>query len=97
MRSHQVRLFTQPGSKEDTLESEFLFYPQCFASMEADEQLAKSTFEWLGDGNIVFSTDYPHEDSVFPTAVDTLTKLNIAEDTIRKVLWDNCSRLYNIT
>ena len=73
------------------------FKRQCFASMEADEHPAKTTFEWVGDGNIVFSTDYPHEDSMFPTAVDALTKLDIAEDTIRKVLWDNCARLYNIT
>ena len=73
------------------------FKRQCFAAMEADERPAKSTFEWLGDDNIVFSTDYPHEDSMFPTAVDTLMKLDVAEDTIRKVLWDNCARLYNMT
>ena len=34
------------------------------------------SFVWLGDDNVVFSTDYPHPDSAFPHAVDELLSLS---------------------
>jgi predicted TIM-barrel fold metal-dependent hydrolase len=50
----------------------------------------------LGDDNLVVSTDWPHDDSRFPHAIDTFLKLDLSEETQRKTLWDNCARLYKI-
>ena len=70
------------------------FARQCFAGVEADEDIAEDVFKRLGNDNIVFSTDYPHNDARFPHAVKTLTDQPFSEESIRKVLWDNCARLY---
>ena len=43
----------------------------------------------------MFSTDFPHPDSKFPNSVETLTGQPFGEDRLRKILWDNCARLYD--
>ncbi len=49
----------------------------------------------MGDDNIVFSTDFPHPDGAYPHAVDNFLAMErITSQTKRKVLWDNCLRLY---
>ncbi len=45
---------------------------------------------------LVFSTDYPHSDSHFPEATNLFLKLPLSEASKRKILWDNCARLYNL-
>ena len=45
------------------------FKRQCYASVEADESPGKYAVDWLGDDNIVFSTDYPHPDTRYPRSV----------------------------
>ncbi len=48
----------------------------------------------VGDDNLVLSTDWPHEDSPFPHAIDGfLAETPISDDSKRKVLCDNCARL----
>ena len=39
------------------------FKEQCFISADVDEGLVVSVIDYMGDDNIVFSTDYPHIDS----------------------------------
>ncbi len=51
----------------------------------------------LGDDNIVVSTDYPHADGRFPHAIDTFLALeDVSATSKRKILWDNCARLYRL-
>jgi predicted TIM-barrel fold metal-dependent hydrolase len=73
------------------------FKRQCWVSVEPDEEPAKYTIDWVGSDKIVFSTDYPHGDSKYPEAVSSFLKLGISEDDKRKILWDNCAGLYNLT
>jgi predicted TIM-barrel fold metal-dependent hydrolase len=72
------------------------FRKNCFLSVEADETTAKYYVDAFGDDNLVFSTDYPHGDSKFPHAVESFFELPLAEETKRKVLWDNLARLYDL-
>ena len=71
------------------------FKRQCYVGMEADETPGKYTIDWMGDSNIVFSTDFPHPDSRFPTSVKFIAEQPFAEESIKKILWDNCRRLYD--
>lgn len=43
---------------------------QWFVSVEPEEELAKYVVPELGDENLVLSTDWPHDDSRFPHAID---------------------------
>ena len=72
------------------------FRSNCYVSVEADELPARYYVDWFGDDNVVFSTDYPHGDSKYPHAVSGFLDLPLADDTKRKVLWDNWCRLYGM-
>jgi predicted TIM-barrel fold metal-dependent hydrolase len=72
------------------------FKRQCWISTEHEKELPM-IIELLGDAKIVFSTDYPHGDSDFPHAVEELFELDgISQESRKKILWDNCARLYNL-
>jgi uncharacterized protein len=42
------------------------------------------------------SSDYPHADGAFPEAIQQFLSLPLNDEQRRKVLWDNCARLYGI-
>ena len=72
------------------------FRRQCWIATEAEKELP-STIDLIGNDRIVYSTDYPHGDSDFPHAVDELLSLDgVAEESKRRILWDNCARLYGL-
>jgi uncharacterized protein len=81
---------------QDELPSE-LFARQCYISTEVDEPMLDDVVRHVGDDNVVVSTDWPHDDSAYPHAVETFLGLDaVGPDTKRKVLWDNCARLYGL-
>jgi predicted TIM-barrel fold metal-dependent hydrolase len=83
-------------AKDLTMRPSEYFKRNCFLSIEADEEPGRQYIEWFGDANLVFSTDYPHGDSKFPHAVDYFAKLPISEESQRRIVGENWSRLYGI-
>ena len=77
------------------LPSEY-FRRQCFISVDADEDQVEWVIRTLGDDALVFSTDYPHPDSHFPEATERFLDLPIPPGSRRRILWDNCARLYGM-
>jgi len=74
-----------------------LFLRQCFVSVDPRERLAAHVVSELGDDNLVLSTDWPHDDSTYPHAIDTfLSHEGLSAESKRKILWDNCARLYQL-
>ena len=65
-------------------------------SVEPEEKLSKHVVTELGDDNLVVSTDWPHDDSRYPHALDTFLELGFSKEAKRKILWDNCARLYKL-
>src|SRR5919202_4354108 len=82
---------------ELTMPPSAYFKRQCYVSIEPDETPARALIEAYGADQIVFSTDYPHGDSRYPGAVDAFLELPIPDEDKRKILWDNCARLYTLT
>ncbi|MBW2497772.1 MAG: amidohydrolase family protein [Deltaproteobacteria bacterium] len=72
------------------------FKRQCFVSTDCDEAPAKYLVDAGYEDTVVFSTDYPHNDSKFPHAVDEFLAMDLPEAVSRKWLWDNCARLYGL-
>ncbi len=70
------------------------FFRQGFVAIECDEHPAGPAIEICGAECFVFSTDYPHYDTKYPEATAHFLKLPLAEKSKRKILWDNCARLY---
>jgi predicted TIM-barrel fold metal-dependent hydrolase len=72
------------------------FRRQCWISTEHEKELPM-IIDLIGDDNIVFSTDYPHGDSDFPRAVEEFLEMDgVSKESQKKILWDNCARLYNL-
>ncbi|MGB7951375.1 MAG: amidohydrolase family protein [Candidatus Binatia bacterium] len=72
------------------------FQRQCWISTEHERELPM-TIDLVGDDNIVFSTDYPHGDSDFPHAVEEFLEIDrVSQESLQKILWDNCTRLYGL-
>jgi predicted TIM-barrel fold metal-dependent hydrolase len=73
------------------------FTRQCVASVEPDETPARYTVDFLGNDNLVYSTDYPHGDSRYPRATESFLQLPLSDEDKRKILWDNCARFYAVS
>jgi predicted TIM-barrel fold metal-dependent hydrolase len=86
---------TGERAKLQGLPSESFLRP-CFIGVDADEEQAEWVIQKLGDATLVFSTDDPHVDSHVPEATDLFLKLPIPEASKRRILWDNCARLYGL-
>jgi predicted TIM-barrel fold metal-dependent hydrolase len=70
---------------------------QCYCSVEVDEWSLPGVIATIGDDNLVVSSDFPHFDSAFPEAGDHFLELRgVSHESKRKILWDNCARLYNL-
>jgi len=72
------------------------FQRQCFISVDVEEDLVADVLKRLGDDNVVISTDYPHADSHWPNAVNHFMAVEMPSASRKKILWDNCARLYGI-
>jgi predicted TIM-barrel fold metal-dependent hydrolase len=73
------------------------FRRQCWVSVDPDESVVRYAIPAVGDDNIVISSDWPHDDSAYPHAIDTFLGLEgVSAESKRKILWDNCVRLYNL-
>ena len=83
-------------ARDLTLKPSDYFRRQCFLSVDADEETVKHYVDWFGDENLVFSTDFPHGDSLYPHAMEGFRKLPLAETSQRKILGPNWSRLYGV-
>jgi predicted TIM-barrel fold metal-dependent hydrolase len=73
------------------------FLRQCVISVDVDEDLVTDVIRRIGDDNLVISSDYPHADSHWPEAIDSFMAIEgLSEASRRKILWDNCARLYGV-
>lgn len=80
-----------------TMSATEYFTRNCWISTECEDPFVADVIRWLGDGHIVFETDFPHPDSKYPHATDHFLDLlpdQISEDSKRRILWDNALDLY---
>lgn len=74
------------------------FTRQCFIGTDVDEELLKNVVEEIGDDNIVMSVDYPHADGPFPNGIKEFLELpGVNLDSKKKIMWQNCLRLYGFS
>lgn len=72
------------------------FKRQCYIALDVDEEPAVDVVNKMGPDYFVVSSDYPHSDGAFPEAVQQFLGLPLGDEQRRKILWDNCARLYGI-
>ena len=72
------------------------FKRQCYIALDVDEEPAVDVVNKIGAEYFVVSSDYPHSDSAFPEAMKEFFGMPLNSDQRRKILWENCARLYAI-
>jgi predicted TIM-barrel fold metal-dependent hydrolase len=77
------------------LPSEY-FKRQCYIALDVDEEPAIDCINRMGPDYFVVSSDYPHSDGAFPDAMKEFFGMALDDEARRKILWDNCARLYAI-
>lgn len=73
------------------------FARQVFVTFEKD-RMGVMLLPFIGAGNVMWASDYPHLDSTWPDSVAYLEKAmkSVSAEDRRKVLWDNAAMLYRI-
>ena len=75
--------------------SEYVKHGSWFFAMEPEEETLPYVIERIGDDKILFASDYPHWDGIFPHVVSTIRgRKDISETTKNKVLGANAKRFY---
>jgi hypothetical protein len=68
-----------------------------YFSCEADEWLLPQALRLVGEDQIVYASDFPHWDNSYPESLDEIRmRGDLTEAQKRKVLAENCRRLYGL-
>jgi predicted TIM-barrel fold metal-dependent hydrolase len=66
-----------------------------FFAMEPEEETLPYVIERIGDDKILFASDYPHWDGMFPYVTSTIRgRKDISEQAKNRVLGENAKRFY---
>jgi predicted TIM-barrel fold metal-dependent hydrolase len=75
--------------------SEYVKHGNWFFAMEPEEETLPYVIERIGDDKILFASDYPHWDGMFPHVVSTIRgRKDISDKAKAKVLGENAKRFY---
>ena len=76
--------------------SEYMLSGRYFQSIEMSEgeKLTKSVIDLIGPDILMYASDYPHRESWFPKAVETVMAWDLPQDIKRKLFWDNAVKYY---
>jgi predicted TIM-barrel fold metal-dependent hydrolase len=93
---HHMKEWGHASMKLKLKPSEY-FKRQCYVSADGEEEMIPEVISRMGDGNICFSTDYPHPDHPFQGVVAELAeRADIAEQSKKKILADNIIRAFKL-
>jgi predicted TIM-barrel fold metal-dependent hydrolase len=77
--------------------SEYVKGGQIYVGCEPEETLIPLAAEWIGEGQILYASDYPHWDGGWPHSVDTLLERDdVSEPLKRKILGENARVFYGL-
>ena len=84
------------GAELETKPSE-LFKRQIWATFQED-YAAMSLIPFFGDGHLLWASDYPHPDGVWPNSRDAVARQmkDLPAEMRRKLTHDNAARLYGL-
>jgi predicted TIM-barrel fold metal-dependent hydrolase len=77
--------------------SEYVTGGRYFQSIEIPEgaKLTNAVADLVGEGVLMYASDYPHGESHFPKSVERVLGWEMSEARKRRLFWDNAVRLYS--
>ena len=80
--------------------SEYLTSGRFFCSIERQEgeDMFNTVTQYLGDGVLMYASDYPHSECQFPNSIaNILAWPSLGSDKRKKLLWDSANRFFKQT
>jgi len=75
--------------------SEYIIRGNWFFAAEPEESTLPYVMDRIGDDKLIFASDYPHWDGMFPYVVSTIReRKDISDGARQKLLGENAKRLY---
>jgi predicted TIM-barrel fold metal-dependent hydrolase len=75
--------------------SEYVKHGNLFFAMEPEEEMVPYVIERIGDDKILFASDYPHWDGIFPHVVSTIRgRKDLSDQAKSRILGENAKRFY---
>jgi predicted TIM-barrel fold metal-dependent hydrolase len=75
--------------------SEYVKSGNLFFALEPEEETVPYVIERIGADKILFASDYPHWDGMFPNVVSTIRgRKDISDDAKARILGENAKRFY---
>jgi predicted TIM-barrel fold metal-dependent hydrolase len=81
-----------PETKHTALEYAQLGRVFCGIEPYEGVETARSLMEIVGDGTMMYQSDYPHDQCLFPDTTSTVLDWDLPEDTKRKIMSENAAR-----
>ena len=76
------------------------FARQCVISTEPDDDLIGHTVAAVGADHVMWASDFPHPDAIYPGAPAAFLKEaaehGVPEDDVTAILWDTPARFYDL-
>src|SRR5262245_43235033 len=92
------------GSVSPTLKHTPVEYAQMgrvFCSIDLSEGVAmtKAVIDLMGDQALMFASDYPHPETIFPDHADAVIAWRevLGEQSMQKLMWENATRFLRLT
>jgi predicted TIM-barrel fold metal-dependent hydrolase len=74
--------------------SDYVKSGRIFIAAEADDKMLHPLFDLIGEGQVLFSSDFPHGEGRENAALEILERNDLSETQKRKLLYDNTARLF---
>jgi predicted TIM-barrel fold metal-dependent hydrolase len=70
----------------------------CGIDFSEGVELTRGVIDLLGDHVLMFESDYPHPETIFPDHADTVIGWRgaLGEDAMRRLMWENASRFFRL-
>ena len=69
---------------------------QCYINAEGGEPYLPALLDFIGDGKLLFASDYPHPDHELGEELEEILESPISLEVKKKILWDNAAGFYGI-
>jgi predicted TIM-barrel fold metal-dependent hydrolase len=70
----------------------------CSIDLSEGPRLTRATIDLVGDQVLMFASDYPHPETIFPDHADAVLawRHDLGETAMQKLMWENASRFFRL-
>ncbi len=93
-----VRGSVSPALKHTPIEYAQMGRVFCSIDLSEGVALTKATIDVLGDHVLMFASDYPHPETIFPDHADAVIawRRELGEPAMQKLMWENAARFFRL-